>query len=110
MATVEKISLPTSDTLAADDGTKKIVVQPSEGDLRAIAEKGRDIKADDPESGGLVVKTPVPGEDDYPDGGLRAWLVVVGVRSSLNCLSSTSANIHFFRHSAMHSLREFILA
>jgi len=25
----------------------------------------------------------VPAQDEYPDGGLRAWLVVLGVRPSL---------------------------
>jgi hypothetical protein len=25
----------------------------------------------------------VPAQDDFPDGGLRAWLVVLGVRPSL---------------------------
>jgi len=27
-----------------------------------------------------VVGTPETCEDDYPDGGLRAWLIVAGVR------------------------------
>ncbi len=30
-----------------------------------------------------VQKVVVGGEEDYPDGGLRAWLIVCGVRDAL---------------------------
>ncbi|KAF5347930.1 hypothetical protein D9756_010137 [Leucocoprinus leucothites] len=78
MSTVQQVTLPMSDslhTLALDDA-KKIVTQPSEDDLRAFAEKGRGIIGDDQEAGPIVIKA--PGDDDFPDGGLRAWLVVLG--------------------------------
>lgn len=80
MATVEKIILPTSDHVADDDATKKLVLQPSEGDLRAIVEKkGSGTTAVDPETAIPIIKKPV--DDDFPDGGLQAWLVVIGVRN-----------------------------
>jgi hypothetical protein len=31
----------------------------------------------------VYVAKVVPAQDEYPDGGLRAWLVVLGVRPSL---------------------------
>jgi len=33
------------------------------------------------------------GEDDYPDGGLRAWLVVVGVRAAFISLFCAYSDI-----------------
>jgi hypothetical protein len=91
MATIEKVTLPTGDHLVTDDATKKIVFQPSEGDLRAIAaEKGRDIVVD-PEAAIHIIQKPV--DDDFPDGGLRAWLVVVGVRNNLFEFSSLKTDL-----------------
>jgi len=80
MPLVENITLPTSESfLALEDNSKKITLHSSEGDLRALSEKGRELVLNDLESRPIVIKT--TGYDDFPDGGLRAWLVVVGVRN-----------------------------
>lgn len=77
MPLVENITLPTSESfLALEDNSKKITLHSSEGDLRALSEKGRELVLNDLEARPIVIKT--TGYDDFPDGGLRAWLVVVG--------------------------------
>ncbi len=49
-----------------------------------------------PENDGGFVKSPTDSEEDFPDGGLRAWLVVGGVSEEL-CPPTESTHTHFFR-------------
>lgn len=83
MATVEKITLPTSEPTVAD-GTKVVTTRSSDADISIATEKrgrGSDIALEE----GRTEAAKNPEEDDFPDGGLRAWLVVVGVRLSNLC-------------------------
>ncbi|KAF9448295.1 MFS general substrate transporter [Macrolepiota fuliginosa MF-IS2] len=75
MATVEKITLPTPGS-AAVDGTKVVSTRSSDTDLSVATEKKRGQGSNIAPEEGRVEAANV--EDDFPDGGLRAWLVVVG--------------------------------
>lgn len=49
-----------------------------------------DTKSDPPGRNSIITEEPLSVEEiSYPDGGLRAWLVVLGVRVSKNVSSST---------------------
>ena len=49
-------------------------------------------------------------QDDFPDGGLRAWLVVLGVRSLLSAISQCVANQLYFSVHVQFSQRELLFA
>jgi hypothetical protein len=49
-------------------------------------------------------------QDDFPDGGLRAWLVVLGVRSLLFAISQWAADELYFSVHVQFSQRELLYA
>lgn len=104
MATHEKLTLPTATTESLVDDVHKLEPQSSDSDLSVRAKRGRivDIFTEDP-----VSETPKNVENDFPDGGLRAWLVVLGVRIFCTCfITWVLTNIRSVF--VMHLLREFM--
>lgn len=60
-----------------------------------------------------VVENSGPSDDDYPDGGLRAWLIVAGVSFdniyiSRNLIQSPRRYVMLLRRKYIRSLRHFL--